>query len=150
MLANTPSGRELAEVCKSGRLTRSASLLYEDSGRTPAVPDYTSASSALSFPAISKALLNLPGWSRDGQRINTIKKEYIFKDFHQASAFMTGVTEFIHINNHHPNWSNVYNKVSVILTTHDAGNKVTEKDVQLAMRMEEEFKKISNGASATH
>ncbi|MCL4109232.1 UNVERIFIED_CONTAM: hypothetical protein GTU68_063000 [Idotea baltica] len=56
----------------------------------------------------------------------------MFKDFAQAMAFMTQVAIYAEKNNHHPWWSNVYNKVEVKLTTHDAGDQITEKDRSLA------------------
>ena len=96
----------------------------------------------LSSPAISAALLHLPGWARDGNRQGTLIKSFVFKDFVQAKAFMDSLTDFINDSNHHPEWTNVYNKVSVRLTTHDAGNTITEKDIKLATRMEQEAKKI--------
>ncbi|GAB1445231.1 MAG: 4a-hydroxytetrahydrobiopterin dehydratase [Cyclobacteriaceae bacterium] len=61
-----------------------------------------------------------------------LKKTYQFKDFSEAFAFMTRVAILAEKMNHHPNWSNVYNRVSIELSTHDAGNIVTEKDRKLA------------------
>jgi 4a-hydroxytetrahydrobiopterin dehydratase len=66
------------------------------------------------------------------EKNNKLSKEFQFKDFQQAFAFMTRVAFLAEKANHHPNWSNVYNKVSIELTTHDEGNVVTEKDRQLA------------------
>jgi 4a-hydroxytetrahydrobiopterin dehydratase len=63
---------------------------------------------------------------------NRLKKTFEFKDFQEAFAFMTRVAFLAEAHNHHPNWSNVYNKVVIELTTHDAGNKITEKDRKLA------------------
>jgi 4a-hydroxytetrahydrobiopterin dehydratase len=63
---------------------------------------------------------------------NRLKKTFKFKDFQEAFAFMTRVAFLAEAHNHHPNWSNVYNTVSIELTTHDAGNVVTEKDRKLA------------------
>jgi len=62
--------------------------------------------------------------------------ELLFRDFAQAFEFMTVVAELAEAHNHHPNWSNVYNRVSIKLTTHDAGNKVTAKDRDLARAIE--------------
>lgn len=56
----------------------------------------------------------------------------MFKNFSEAFAFMTRVAFIAEKMNHHPEWSNVYNKVSIHLSTHDAGNTVTEKDRKLA------------------
>jgi 4a-hydroxytetrahydrobiopterin dehydratase len=63
---------------------------------------------------------------------NMLKKSFKFKDFQEAFAFMTRVAFLAEEHQHHPNWSNVYNKVDIELTTHDEGNKVTEKDRKLA------------------
>ena len=63
---------------------------------------------------------------------NQLKKTFIFRNFVEAFAFMTRVAFTAEKMDHHPNWSNVYNKVSITLSTHDAGNTVTEKDRKLA------------------
>jgi 4a-hydroxytetrahydrobiopterin dehydratase len=63
---------------------------------------------------------------------NKLKRSYEFEDFREAFAFMTRVADVAEQMNHHPWWSNVYNKVEFELTTHDAGDTVTEKDKQLA------------------
>ncbi|WP_194973707.1 4a-hydroxytetrahydrobiopterin dehydratase [Aquiflexum lacus] len=63
---------------------------------------------------------------------NKLKKDFKFKDFQEAFAFMTRVAFLAEAQGHHPNWSNVYNTVTIELTTHDEGNKVTQKDKDLA------------------
>ena len=63
---------------------------------------------------------------------NQLTREIRFKDFSAAFAFMTRVALLAEQANHHPNWSNVYNVVTIALTSHDAGNVVTEKDLALA------------------
>jgi len=63
---------------------------------------------------------------------NKLKKEFQFKDFIEAFAFMTKVAFLAEKHDHHPNWSNVYNKVQIELCTHDAGNTITSKDRKLA------------------
>ena len=63
---------------------------------------------------------------------NQLTREILFKDFSAAFAFMTRVALLAEQANHHPNWSNVYNVVTIALTSHDAGNVVTEKDIALA------------------
>lgn len=63
---------------------------------------------------------------------NKLKKTFEFKDFQEAFAFMVRVAFLAESQNHHPNWSNVYNKVFIELCTHDRGNIVTEKDRKLA------------------
>jgi 4a-hydroxytetrahydrobiopterin dehydratase len=63
---------------------------------------------------------------------NTLRKDFVFKDFSQAFAFMTQVAFLAEKADHHPEWKNVWNKVSIELTTHSAGNQVTNKDHELA------------------
>jgi 4a-hydroxytetrahydrobiopterin dehydratase len=63
---------------------------------------------------------------------NALNATLVFKDFVAAFAFMTIVAELAEAHDHHPNWSNVYNRVQIRLTTHDAGNQVTAKDWALA------------------
>lgn len=63
---------------------------------------------------------------------NRLKKTFKFSDFQEAFAFMTRVAFLAEKHNHHPNWSNVYNTVEIELTTHDAGNTITDKDHKLA------------------
>jgi 4a-hydroxytetrahydrobiopterin dehydratase len=68
---------------------------------------------------------------------NQLKRDFEFKDFIEAFAFMTRVAFIAEKMNHHPNWSNVYNKVSIALNTHDAGNIVTDKDRKLAEKIDQ-------------
>ena len=63
---------------------------------------------------------------------NQLYKKFSFKDFSEAFAFMTRVAFLSEKCNHHPKWTNVYNTVEIWLSTHDAGNVVTEKDKELA------------------
>ena len=63
---------------------------------------------------------------------NKLTAEFTFEDFSQAWAFMTEVAILAERKNHHPNWSNVWNRVTITLTTHDEGNIVTEKDRKMA------------------
>lgn len=63
---------------------------------------------------------------------NKLEKSFEFKDFSEAWAFMSRVALLAESQQHHPNWSNVYNKVTISLNTHDAGDIVTEKDYKLA------------------
>ena len=63
---------------------------------------------------------------------NIMSKTYEFKDFDTAMSFMQKAAPLISELNHHPEWSNCYNRVFVMLTTHDAGNVITEKDHALA------------------
>lgn len=76
---------------------------------------------------------------------NTLQAEFTFKDFREAFAFMTEVAIVAEKQNHHPNWSNVWNTVNFSLCTHDAGNTVTEKDQTLAKSISEIYKKYATG-----
>jgi 4a-hydroxytetrahydrobiopterin dehydratase len=76
------------------------------------------------------ALASLASWTFDAGR-DAIARECRFKDFSEAFAFMTRVALLAEKAGHHPDWSNSYNKVSISLSTHDAGG-LSEKDVALA------------------
>ncbi|MBX2973016.1 MAG: 4a-hydroxytetrahydrobiopterin dehydratase [Flavobacteriales bacterium] len=69
------------------------------------------------------------GWAITGGKLC---RTFTFKDFSEAFAFMTRVAFLAEKQNHHPDWSNVYNTVHIALNTHDAGGAVTEKDHKLA------------------
>jgi 4a-hydroxytetrahydrobiopterin dehydratase len=68
---------------------------------------------------------------------NSLKRNFKFEDFIEAWSFMTKVAMIAEKMNHHPEWSNVYNKVEIKLTTHDKGNTVTDKDRELAKKIDE-------------
>ncbi|RMG19506.1 MAG: 4a-hydroxytetrahydrobiopterin dehydratase [Bacteroidetes bacterium] len=77
-------------------------------------------------------LTTLPGWQfKEGG----IEKSFQFKDFVQAFGFMSQVAILAEKANHHPEWFNVYNKVNIRLSTHDAGG-LTSKDFDLAQQIE--------------
>jgi 4a-hydroxytetrahydrobiopterin dehydratase len=82
----------------------------------------------------AEALAALPGWRFDEER-SGIARSFAFSDFNQAFAFMTRVALAAEQADHHPEWSNVWNKVEIFLTTHSAGG-LTVKDVDLAKRIE--------------
>lgn len=69
------------------------------------------------------------GWAEDGGRL---RRSFEFRDFTEAWGFMAKVALLAEKADHHPNWSNVWNKVDIELTTHSAGNTVTDKDTTLA------------------
>jgi 4a-hydroxytetrahydrobiopterin dehydratase len=66
------------------------------------------------------------------EKDNQLSRSFEFKDFSEAFSFMTRVALLAEKMDHHPYWINVYNKVEIRLSTHDAGDTVTEKDRQLA------------------
>lgn len=78
------------------------------------------------------AVTELNGWTGGD---DFITKVFTFKDFAQAFGFMSEIAVIAEAMNHHPQWYNVYNRVDVTLTTHDAGG-VTEKDMVMARRMD--------------
>ncbi len=83
--------------------------------------------------AIAEALAGLDGWSLDDDGTG-IKKSFKFKNFNAAFAFMTRAAMVAEKMDHHPEWFNVYNKLDVRLSTHDAGG-VTILDVEMAKQM---------------
>ena len=82
------------------------------------------------------ALKSLPAWKTNSGDRDAISRTYRFADFNTAFAFMTRAALKAETMNHHPEWSNVYNRVEVLLTTHDADG-VTGLDVALARFMDE-------------
>ena len=90
-------------------------------------------SKKLDETALREALAELPGWSLEAGKLH---REYRFPDFVTAFGFMSSVALVAEAMNHHPEWQNVYNRVVVDLTTHDAGG-ITEKDLALARRMDD-------------
>jgi 4a-hydroxytetrahydrobiopterin dehydratase len=79
------------------------------------------------------ALAGLPGWQAVAGR-DAIARKFQFKDFNAAFGFMTRVALLAEKMDHHPEWFNVYNKVDVTLSTHDAGG-VTQNDIDMAKAM---------------
>ena len=90
--------------------------------------------SILDADARADALAELDGWSPVEGR-DAIAKTFCFEDFGQAFGFMARAALAAERLDHHPEWTNVYNRVSVVLSTHDAGG-VTEKDIALARIMD--------------
>jgi 4a-hydroxytetrahydrobiopterin dehydratase len=88
----------------------------------------------LDVDARAAALKDLPEWREvDGR--DAIARKFQFRDFNQAFAFMTRAALLAEKMDHHPEWFNVYNKVEITLSTHDAGG-VTEKDIAMAKEMD--------------
>ncbi|MBW8781032.1 MAG: 4a-hydroxytetrahydrobiopterin dehydratase [Verrucomicrobia bacterium] len=81
---------------------------------------------------ITEALSALPGWTFQD---DALVKTYTFGSFREALSFMVRVGFEAEALNHHPEWTNVYNRVAIRLNTHDAGGKVTAKDLELARRI---------------
>ena len=75
------------------------------------------------------------------EKNNKLSAQFQFENFTVAFAFMTEVAFAAEKHNHHPNWSNVWNKVTIDLTTHDAGNTVTEKDWKLSEDISQLYEK---------
>jgi 4a-hydroxytetrahydrobiopterin dehydratase len=92
----------------------------------------------LSDDRIAEALRGLDGWSRDGDRIT---KAFRFADFREAVAFVVRVAFVCEAHDHHPELTNVYDRVTLAFNTHDAGGKITEMDLTLAREIE----KIGSG-----
>ena len=90
-------------------------------------------SKKLDETALREALAALEAWSLEAGKLH---REYRFPDFVTAFGFMSSVALVAEAMNHHPEWQNVYNRVVVDLTTHDAGG-ITEKDLALARRMDD-------------
>lgn len=86
------------------------------------------------------AVAQLSGWKLSDDLLK-IERAFVFKDFKVAFAFMSKVAEQAERMNHHPEWFNVYNRVSVCLTTHDAGG-VTLLDITMAGKMNQFFEEI--------
>ncbi len=91
------------------------------------------ASQPLTPAEIKAALPALPGWSFDR---DALAKEFKFGTFKEALSFMVRVGFEAEAMDHHPDWTNVYNRVAVRLNTHDASGKVTAKDVVLAKKIQ--------------
>ena len=86
------------------------------------------------------SISNPKDWAKDPKR-DAITREFVFPDFNRAFAFMTQIALAAEKADHHPEWSNVYNKVRVTLTTHDAGG-VTQKDLDLARFADEAYARL--------
>ncbi len=85
--------------------------------------------------ALPQQLAQVPQWRYDTARGGTITREFTFADFVQAFGFMSRVALAAERADHHPEWSNVYNRVTIVLTTHDAQG-LTQRDIDLARRID--------------
>lgn len=82
----------------------------------------------LTTEEIDARLRTLPDWKRDGEKL---VRELVFPNFVSAFGFMTKVALLAESQDHHPDWQNVYNRVHIVLCTHDAGG-ITDNDFRLA------------------
>ena len=92
----------------------------------------------LSDNKIASKLEDLVGWKHENDKIS---KEYNFDNFRDAMSFITRLSYEAEEQVHHPEIFNVYNTVNISLSTHDAGGKVTEKDIKLAKTIESLYNK---------
>ena len=70
------------------------------------------------------------------EKENSLQQTFTFKDFSEAFGFMSRVALLAEKLNHHPTWTNTWNKVDITLTTHDVGNAITDKDYQLSKEID--------------
>ena len=89
---------------------------------------------SLTQKEIKTALTQLEGWSYSAGQ-SALVREFTFHSFREAISFMVRAGFEAEAMDHHPDWTNIYNRVTVRLNTHDAGGKVTMKDVELAERL---------------
>ncbi|MEO1056440.1 MAG: 4a-hydroxytetrahydrobiopterin dehydratase [Actinomycetota bacterium] len=89
----------------------------------------------LSTPRRTHSVEHMSWDERDGG----LHREFRFADFSEAFAFMVRVAIIAEQRNHHPEWSNVYNRVNITLTTHDAGSTVTDNDREMAAAIDDVF-----------
>ena len=92
---------------------------------------------------LAAALAELPAWRHDADR-SAIARSFKFADFAQAFAFMTELAIAAEKRDHHPDWSNVYNRVEIALSTHDAGG-ITERDTTFARHADEVYRRFQHG-----
>jgi 4a-hydroxytetrahydrobiopterin dehydratase len=92
----------------------------------------------LDLRSASERLLASPEWRVSAERGGVISRDFAFADFVQAFSFMTQVALLAEKRKHHPEWSNVYNRVSITLTTHDVGG-LSMSDIELAGLVDQAF-----------
>lgn len=91
------------------------------------------------------ALASLPDWTHDAGR-GAIRREFRFADFSEAFSFMSELALLSERSNHHPEWFNVYNRVEITLTTHDAGG-LSQRDVDWARHADAAFARFAARAA---
>ncbi len=92
--------------------------------------------------ALADLMKSVPHWQYGDARGGLIRREFVFDGFAQAFAFMVQVAMAAEKRNHHPEWFNVYNRVDVTLTTHDAGG-LSMHDIELARVADDAFRAIT-------
>lgn len=92
--------------------------------------------SPLSAKELPECLASVRDWQYEAAKGGSIRRQWVFADFSHAFGFMTRVALLAHEADHHPEWRNVYNKVEITLTTHDA-NGLSMKDIELARRIDQ-------------
>lgn len=91
-------------------------------------------------------LPELAGWDVDQGR-DGIRRSFVFADFRQAFGFMTQVALLSEKTDHHPEWSNVWNRVDIVLTTHDAGG-LSLRDIEMAQAIDETWRPFAAAKAA--
>lgn len=89
---------------------------------------------SLNQEIIEQKMLALPDWQLEAGN-NAVSREFLYSNFSEAFAFMTRVALIAEKQNHHPEWSNVWNRVSIRLSSHDAGG-LTQRDFDLALAID--------------
>lgn len=102
----------------------------------------------LASDAIAGLGMTLPAWTFAPERGGTLTREFVFRDFPEAFGFMTQAAVHAQSLDHHPEWSNVYNRVRVTLTTHDVQG-LSDKDVTLARVMDRIAEPLLRAAGLT-
>ena len=102
----------------------------------------------LSTEQLQPLLARLPAWQASPERGGLIRRSFVFRDFAQAMGFMCQIAVHAEKNNHHPEWSNVYNRVDVTLTTHDVDG-LSLNDIRLARTMDQVAEALAHQAAPT-
>jgi 4a-hydroxytetrahydrobiopterin dehydratase len=95
--------------------------------------------------ARARAAVECPAWQVDEARGGALQRDFVFDDFVQAFGFMTELALAAEKLDHHPDWSNVYRRVSITLTTHDAGG-LTAKDFDFALAADRAYARRGSAA----
>ncbi|RMX05778.1 4a-hydroxytetrahydrobiopterin dehydratase [Corticibacter populi] len=93
------------------------------------------------------ALSAIPEWQYAAERGGLIHRRFVLRDFTEAFAFMTQIALHAEKSDHHPEWRNVYNRVDITLTTHDAGG-LSQRDIALAQQIDRIHAHLGTGTQA--